>query len=220
VPIPAPGSGYVPQAKLSPPRAAAAQVARLAVAARWPEALRARVVLVRAPAGFGKTTAMRQMRERLQAEGQATAWLTLDAADNDVSRFLQCLGAAVRGLGGMAEREADGPGELSRALQSLAGEGRSFALFIDDFEVLHNDAVLGLVRQLMEQLPVHGRLVIGSRALPALGLGGCAPAASCSRSMRRCCAFQRPRPRSSFACAAARCRARPWRAWWTRPKAG
>lgn len=171
VPIPAPGSGYVPQAKLSPPRAAAAQVARLAVAARWPEALRARVVLVRAPAGFGKTTAMRQMRERLQAEGQATAWLTLDAADNDVSRFLQCLGAAVRGLGGMAEREADGPGELSRALQSLAGEGRSFALFIDDFEVLHNDAVLGLVRQLMEQLPVHGRLVIGSRALPALGLG-------------------------------------------------
>ena len=91
---PGPGSGYVPQAKLSPPRAAAAQVARLAVAARWPEALRARVVLVRAPAGFGKTTAMRQMRERLQAEGQATAWLTLDAADNDVSRFLQCLGAA------------------------------------------------------------------------------------------------------------------------------
>lgn len=165
---PGPGSGYVPQAKLSPPRAAAAQVARLAVAARWPEALRARVVLVRAPAGFGKTTAMRQMRERLQAEGQATAWLTLDAADNDVSRFLQCLGAAVRTLG---VGPSQGAGELSQALHALAGEGRSFALFIDDFEVLHNDAVLGLVRQLMEQLPERGRLVIGSRALPALGLG-------------------------------------------------
>lgn len=164
-PSPRPGSGYVPQAKLGPPRTVAAQVVRSAVAARWPDVQCARVVLVRAPAGFGKTTAMRQMRERLQAEGQATAWLTLDAADNDVARFLQCLGAAVSGLDAGRDPES---GDL---LQALASEGRPFVLFIDDFEVLHNDAVLGLVRQLTEQLPERGRLVIGSRVLPALGLG-------------------------------------------------
>ena len=38
------------------------------------------LVLVRAPAGFGKTTAMVQARERLELEGVATVWLTLDRA--------------------------------------------------------------------------------------------------------------------------------------------
>ena len=57
------------------------------------------LVLVRAPAGFGKTTAMMQARVRLEDAGVATAWLTLDRADNDVSRFLNCLDTAVRQLG-------------------------------------------------------------------------------------------------------------------------
>ncbi|MGT2512037.1 hypothetical protein [Cupriavidus basilensis] len=53
-----------------------------------------KLVLVRAPAGFGKTTAMLQCRARLDADGVATAWLTLDRADNDATRFLGSLEAA------------------------------------------------------------------------------------------------------------------------------
>ena len=52
------------------------------------EAGAARLVLVRAPAGFGKTTAMVQVRDQLEEKGVATAWLTLDRADNDVPRSL------------------------------------------------------------------------------------------------------------------------------------
>jgi len=163
---PARPAGFVPQAKLNPPRAAA-QVARAGVAARLPEAMRARVVLVRAPAGFGKTTAMQQLRAHFDAEGLATAWLTLDAADNDVPRFLQCLGAALQAL----DPAAAAPADAFAALAALDREDQPFALFLDDFELLHGDAVLGLVRQLAAQLPARGRLVIGSRSLPELGLG-------------------------------------------------
>jgi len=123
------------------------------------------LVLVRAPAGFGKTTAMVQARERLEREGVATVWLTLDRADNDASRFLSGLDEAVTRLG------LESPQRSGRdAVQSLAQADIPFALFLDEFETVHEAAVLGLVREIAEHLPRRGRLVIGSRSLPALGL--------------------------------------------------
>ena len=53
-----------------------------------------RLLLLRAPAGFGKTTLMLQCRERFELLGVATAWLTLDASDNDTARLLAGLEAA------------------------------------------------------------------------------------------------------------------------------
>lgn len=160
-------AGSIPQAKLSPPRPSTAQVPRAVMQARLQEALRARLVLVRAPAGFGKTTAMQQLRTQYESAGIATAWLTLDAADNDVSRLLHCMGSAVRALDAQAGTASD----LFGVLNALARDNLPFALFLDDFEVLQSDAVMGLVRQFAEQLPACGRLVIGSRAMPEMGLG-------------------------------------------------
>ena len=85
-------------AKLSPPSASPTQVPRQRVTDLVCEQRTARLVLVRAPAGFGKTTAMLQSRARLEEIGVRTAWLTLDRADNDVSRFLYCLDAALGDL--------------------------------------------------------------------------------------------------------------------------
>ena len=56
----------------------ASLVRRHAVTERIDRAAAAKLVLVRAPAGFGKTTALRQIHEQLQARGVATAWITLD----------------------------------------------------------------------------------------------------------------------------------------------
>lgn len=140
-----------------------------------------RLVLICAPAGFGKTTAMLQYRQRVQAQGLLTGWLTLDRSDNDSSRFLSGLAAAAEAI--LAQGRAPpaatristgGTGSASEvplpALDALAGAARPFALFLDDFEVLHEPAVLVLVRELLERLPAHGRLVIGSRTLPDLRL--------------------------------------------------
>jgi LuxR family maltose regulon positive regulatory protein len=50
-----------------------------------------KVVLLHAPAGYGKTTTLIQLHRRFVADGVACAWLQLDDADNDLSRFMRSL---------------------------------------------------------------------------------------------------------------------------------
>ncbi|WP_231973307.1 LuxR C-terminal-related transcriptional regulator [Variovorax sp. HW608] len=125
-----------------------------------------KLVLVRAPAGFGKTTAMVQLRESLQERGVATAWLTLDRADNDVPRFLASLSAAATQLG--LECPAGGSPDV---FSLLAAEQAPFALFLDDVEVIRSSGVADILKELLERLPRNGLLVVASRNLPDLGLG-------------------------------------------------
>ena len=97
-------------AKLRPPQHPTAEIPRTALCGRILAAAGARLVLLRAPAGFGKTTAMLQVRDHLRQAGRPTAWLTLDRADNDLVRFLTSLAAAlgplVPGLPDPAQLEA------------------------------------------------------------------------------------------------------------------
>lgn len=161
-----PPSTRILETKLNPPAFAVTQVLREAISAQI-GATAARLVLVRAPAGFGKTTAMAQSRERMEAQGTATAWITLDRADNDVSRFLACLGEAALRMG---VDEPRGRTPLD-AVAALAAHDAPFTLFLDDFELVQEPAVLGLVREIVEHLPRGGKLVIGSRGLPDLAMG-------------------------------------------------
>ncbi|MGO4608293.1 LuxR C-terminal-related transcriptional regulator [Variovorax sp. 2RAF20] len=154
------------ETKLNPPAFVATQVPRTAIGEEIAAAA-VKLVLVRAPAGFGKTTAMAQIRERREAQGVATAWLTLDRADNDVSRFLHCLAEAVQRMG-VEEPRANAPFD---AVATLAAHDSPFTLFLDDFERVQEPAVLGVVREIVEHLPRGGQIVIGSRSLPDLGLG-------------------------------------------------
>jgi LuxR family transcriptional regulator, maltose regulon positive regulatory protein len=153
-------------AKLAPLVQRAAEVRRVGVAERLQRAGGVKVVLVRAPAGFGKTTAMLQVREAMEEKGVATAWLTLDRSDNDVPRFLAGLAAAVAQTG--FERRLEVSSGIAELLAAVPGP---FALFLDDFEVVREGGVVGLVREIIDNLPRDGQLVIGSRSLPDLGLG-------------------------------------------------
>jgi LuxR family maltose regulon positive regulatory protein len=157
---------HIHETKLSPPGCTAAQVPREDICDQIATAVE-KLILVRAPAGFGKTTVMAQSRERMESQSIATAWLTLDHADNDVSRFLECLGEAILRLG------VEGPTDNGSfdALASLAAHDSPFVLFFDELETVHEPAVLGLLREIIDNLPRLGRIVIGSRSLPDLGLG-------------------------------------------------
>ncbi|WP_338016799.1 LuxR C-terminal-related transcriptional regulator [Noviherbaspirillum sedimenti] len=139
-----------------------------------------KIILVRAPAGFGKTTAMVQARLQLDAGGIDTAWLTLDASDNDASRFLTCLSAAVTKMTApefpidldAAQAANYSPGDIALGIiEKLASHASPFALFLDDFEAVKDPTVLRLVREILDNLPRRGQLIIGSRGLPDLGLG-------------------------------------------------
>jgi LuxR family maltose regulon positive regulatory protein len=166
--------------KLSPPTPTPSQVPRTGIWELVRTSQSVRVVLVRAPAGFGKTTAMVQCRAQLQESGVDTAWLTLDSADNDASRFLACLSAAVGVMTAdlPAEVEDDAAqaglslGDMAlNIMERLANHTSPFALFLDDFEAVQEPAVVRLVREILDHLPRRGQLVIGSRGLPDLGLG-------------------------------------------------
>jgi hypothetical protein len=47
-----------------------------------------RVVLLQAPAGYGKSTTLRQIMSACDERAFLTAWLTFDEGDNDPRRFL------------------------------------------------------------------------------------------------------------------------------------
>ncbi|WP_041680116.1 LuxR C-terminal-related transcriptional regulator [Cupriavidus necator] len=175
-PVPGSGTGAL-AAKLRPPLLTPYQVERSAICDTICAAGFVRLVLVRAPAGFGKTTTMLQCRARLEAAGVPTVWLTLDRADNDATRFLGSLEVALSPvLEGAPKRPSDhagaDAGEQALALMDrVARHHGAFTLFLDDFEALQNPAVVGLVWQLVESLPPGARAVVGTRWVPETGLG-------------------------------------------------
>ncbi|HEY0644260.1 MAG TPA: hypothetical protein VGD39_12615 [Nocardioides sp.] len=88
-----------------------------------------RLVLVAAPAGFGKTTLLTQW---LAATDARVAWLSLDARDADLRRFLAHLVAAV---------QVGSPEAGAEAVALLAGESAPraedvLAGLLDDLDAL------------------------------------------------------------------------------------
>src|SRR5271154_5508213 len=63
------------------------------------------VVVVAAPAGYGKSTLMARWHSRLLERGVSCAWLPLDADDNDAARFLRHLVAALQTASGRIGKE-------------------------------------------------------------------------------------------------------------------
>jgi LuxR family maltose regulon positive regulatory protein len=157
--------------KLTPPFPKAGQIERPRLVDLVTRARSPRLVLIQAPAGFGKTTMMLQIRARLIANGTANAWMTLDQADNDIGRFLSCLTMACGQLdpthtppaNGAADPAAIG-GFILGLMDRFAAIAPPFCLFIDELESIQNPAVIGLVKELLDRLPAGGRVVCGARA--------------------------------------------------------
>ncbi|MGE6688917.1 LuxR C-terminal-related transcriptional regulator [Stutzerimonas stutzeri] len=172
---------YVRRAKLAAPAAASRTVARRNIAELVTRAADAKLVLFRAPAGFGKTTAMRQYFDHLQAAGRRVAWLTLDSRDDDFRRFLAYLIDAfdlVLMPTGHADEPWVAPGVASgidqlalKLVDSVADCEHPFTLFIDEFESVSNRSIDDLLRVIISHLPAGGQVAIASRETPNLQLG-------------------------------------------------
>ena len=137
-------------------------------------ATEARLVLVSAPAGFGKSTLLADWMGQEHVRG---AWLALDARDNDIVRFARYLAAATARL---VDATEDGT-ELDAAsfdpelvlvgiLERLAAAGSGVVLVLDDYHVIEEPAVHRLVTTLVERLPPGARLAIATRADPPMPL--------------------------------------------------
>ncbi len=141
-----------------------------------------RLVLVAAPAGFGKTTLLTQWLTAWQADGDGrrVAWLALDPGDADVRRFLAHLIAALQtaapeaGVEALAQLQAAATPEpdgvvagLVNDLDLLAGP---MVLALDDYHVIDDPGVHDALRLLLEHLPPQVTLAMTTRADPPLPL--------------------------------------------------
>lgn len=167
---------FLPRSKFAAPVAGAHLVSRARIIDRLFSATRAKVILLRAPAGFGKTTLMLELKARYERDGANTSWLHLDDADNDVGRLLTCLRRALGAAldEGSVGGSAPGDSVVDQAMQLIDAVSIArvpFVLFIDEFESLKSPAAIGLVAQILDQLPGGAQVVIGTRSLPQIGLG-------------------------------------------------
>jgi len=133
----------------------------------------ANVVLVTAPGGAGKTTALCLWAESWPSE--AIGWLSLHRSLDDPTRFWFALIAAVRcarpdsaALKDLQREAVDGidPDRLVAALD----DGEPMALVIDDFHVIRDPSVLEFCSVLLARTPANVVVVIASRDPPVLSL--------------------------------------------------
>lgn len=168
--------------KIQPPRWRHARLARPQLEAELAQAVaNARVVLLQAPAGFGKTSLLAAHFAQTPA-GSALAWVTLDE-DDDPARLFACLIAALEPLDlpwrtapevlpALAADEGTG---VRRAVSELvnalaAAELAQGVIVLDDLHRVDDGGVFTLLDRLIEQLPPSWTLVLASRVAPRLPL--------------------------------------------------
>src|SRR5579863_9825826 len=177
------GPAALLKTKLYVPRSRRGLVPRPRLSERLDRGAASRLVLVSAPAGFGKTTLLTEWL----AAGPATpagerraAWLSLDRGDNDPASFWTYVIAALRtaapGVGedALALLQAPGPQPnetvLTVLLNDLGDVAGDIVLVLDDYHVIDAREVQDGMAFLLDHLPPWLHVVIAGRADPAFPL--------------------------------------------------
>lgn len=136
-----------------------------------------KLILISAPAGFGKTTLLASY---IANSGIPIAWLSLDKNDNQEGLFLRYLVSALQvvdqAIGSDASQliAAPQPPQFEVVLSSLINDLNSantdLALVLDDYQNIHNQAVHDEVSFLLDHSPNNLHLVIATRSDPPLPL--------------------------------------------------
>jgi ATP/maltotriose-dependent transcriptional regulator MalT len=136
-----------------------------------------KLALISASAGFGKTTLVSEWAAGCQ---RPIAWLSLDEGDNDPTRFLTYLIAALQtlapNLGGgvLAALQSPQPPSTESILTALLNEIVSipdnFVLVLDDYHVIDSKPVDEVITFLLEHMPPQMHMVIATREDPSLPL--------------------------------------------------
>ncbi len=173
--------------KLLLPRLHQPLVERSRLLARLDTALEHKLTVLTAPAGFGKTTLVRQWIAGRRARGNLppVAWVSLDAGDNDPVRFWRYVITACQAWPADGARSAltllsaaaqppFGPSPvetvLTAFLNALTHGGQGGILVLEDYHVISAPAVHKTLAFFLDHLPAPLHLVILSRQDPPLPL--------------------------------------------------
>src|SRR5437588_5696082 len=141
-----------------------------------------RLSVIKAPAGFGKTSLAVAWADRLLQSGSLVAWFSVDANDDQPNQFLfylsQALQRACNGLGGhaiglMLETSLISPQTIvSTLINDLAESDEEVCLFLEDYHWVSDPAIHDAVAFLLRHAPSHFHLVLVTRTEPPLPLAG------------------------------------------------
>jgi LuxR family maltose regulon positive regulatory protein len=163
--------------KLRPPPYRENQVARRHLLEKLDDSVTHKLTLICAPAGYGKTTLLRQwINRRIEPVG----WLSLDSNDNDITQFLRYFLAAIQHIdpdaGALIPEMLQPPRPLPSSavwialINDLAASAKEFIIILDDYQAVEDRVVHDVLEHLIEHMPDNLHLILATRADPPINL--------------------------------------------------
>jgi LuxR family transcriptional regulator, maltose regulon positive regulatory protein len=153
-----------------------------------------KLILISAPAGFGKTTIV---SDWINQNKIPTVWFSLDKGDNDPAEFLNYIISGIQNIhkefGQSALKLLNSPNKpsvesiASLLINDILNINQNFLLVLDDFHLISGNDVLNLVSYLLEHIPGNIHIAILTRSDPALSVSRYGTGGRRRSSGQRCC---------------------------------
>jgi LuxR family transcriptional regulator, maltose regulon positive regulatory protein len=160
-------------------------VARARLLAILSELPRKRLGVIKAPAGFGKSSLAAALAEKLEQSGNCVGWLSIDSDDDEATRFLfyvsqalhhACPDVGADAIGLILENNLIDPTAiLSSLINDLAEIEDDIYLFLEDYHWLNASRIHQTVEYFLKHAPPHCHVVLTTRTEPPLPLATCEP---------------------------------------------
>jgi LuxR family transcriptional regulator, maltose regulon positive regulatory protein len=163
----------VVESKIRIPPLLAGTVSRTALVNRLRAAGAFPLVLVVAPAGYGKTTLLSQWANR---DVRPFAWVSIDERDNDPVAFLRHVAAALDRVEPVPasaleplrlDEKSASTRALPRLVEAITSRRAPFVLVLDGADLLPRDSTAA-VAEIVKHIPVGSMIVLSGRVLPKL----------------------------------------------------
>lgn len=136
-----------------------------------------KLILVSAPAGYGKTTLVAEWIDQIDTQINV-CWLSLDSDDSDPQRFFSYLAAATESLSHSTQltQAAKSPQPLppksmmAAFINDLIALTTPVLLILDDYHLIEAPLIDEGIAFLLDHLPPHARLAITTREDPPFPL--------------------------------------------------
>jgi LuxR family transcriptional regulator, maltose regulon positive regulatory protein len=140
-----------------------------------------RLGVIKAPAGFGKSSLAAALAEKLEQSGNCVGWLSIDSDDDEATRFLfyvsqalhhACPDVGADAIGLIFENNLIDPTAiLSSLINDLTEIEDDVYLFLEDYHWLNASRIHQTVEYFLKHAPSHCHVVLTTRTEPPLPLG-------------------------------------------------
>ncbi|MBT7952625.1 MAG: AAA family ATPase, partial [Gammaproteobacteria bacterium] len=164
--------------KVSPPRISINANRREKLLTTLSGNIEKRVVLLEAPAGFGKTLLLSQWREELRSRGTIVAWLSVNQTDQPdlllpylaFSFYQAGLDTEQTGLLSPTFSQGNSAYLIGNLLSLIEQSEKKCVVVFDDFENINEDSLAEIIESLLPLQPENLQLVFACRKNPGISL--------------------------------------------------